>query len=87
MPLNKVDFQPLEPLTATGSDQSMVLPAGRRLVIRCKTSDVEIRDTSGATAVAVYPQDAVSYGPGPLEVNKTIYLKATTGAVIYRWYG
>ncbi|MEP0848339.1 MAG: hypothetical protein HRF50_16140 [Phycisphaerae bacterium] len=75
-----MNFQALEPLTATGSDQAVEVPRGATLVVHPLAANVEVRDVSGGTAKLTIPADSmVMLGPS---YGQTVYLRATPGTVI-----
>jgi len=77
LPMN---FQAIEPLTASGEDQPVEVPRGATLVVHPLAANVEVRDVAGETAKLTIPADSmVMLGPS---YGQTVYLKATAGTVI-----
>jgi hypothetical protein len=77
LPMN---FQAIEPLTASGEDQPVEVPRGATLVVHPLAANVEVRDVAGGTAKLTIPADSmVMLGPS---YGQTVYLKATAGTVV-----
>lgn len=69
-------------MTATGSEQAVVIKGGHQLLIRCKTAEVELRDVSGGDMFPIPANTVFSCGVA-VEPHQTLYLTATAGATIY----
>ncbi len=75
-----MNFQAMEPLTASGTDQPVEVPRGATLLVHPLAANVEVRDVAGGTAKLTIPADSmVMLGPS---YGQTVYLKATAGTVI-----
>jgi hypothetical protein len=75
-----MNFQALDSLTATGSDQTVEVPRGATLVVHPLAANVEVRHVSGGTAKLTIPADSmVMLGPS---YGQTVYLRAVAGTVI-----
>jgi hypothetical protein len=75
-----MNFQALDSLTATGSDQVVEVPRGATLVVHPLAANVEVRHVSGGTAKLTIPADSlVMLGPS---YGQTVYLRAVAGTVI-----
>ena len=68
-------------LTATGTEQTLTCPRGKKLVVRCLTAEVSLGDVSGG---ATFPWPAnTPFVLGPADSEQVIYVTATAGATIY----
>jgi len=75
-----MNFQAMDSLTATGTDQPVEVPRGATLVVHPIADNAEVRDVAGDTAKLTIPADAmVMLGPS---YGQTVYLRATSGTVI-----
>lgn len=75
-----MNFQALDSLTATGSDQAVEVPRGATLVVHPLAANVEVRHVNGGTAKLTIPADSlVMLGPS---YGQTVYLRAIAGTVI-----
>lgn len=68
------------PLTATGSDQAVVVERMAQLVILCKTHEVTVKANASSAGFPVPVNTMCVLGQSH---GQTIYLSATAGAVIY----